>query len=124
MKFNFHFGKKKTTLYDYAVIGFFLSLLRFFALNLGATEDDFMTFVDELNRKFIKNDKLNDYIIKDEEWLDSRIERDVDNAIEDLTGDIKEVKIDSPVYSEQTKGDTPLGGELRITAPWNKTNEL
>lgn len=127
MKFDFHFGKKKTTVYDYAVIGFILSLLRFFALNLGATEENFMSFVDEVNRKFIKNDKLNDFIIRDDTWIESRISVEVDNATEsylDLTGDSGEVIIDSPTFTEEVDGEFPLGGDLRLTAPYETDYEL
>ena len=60
-------------------------------------------------------------------WLDSRIERDVDSAIEDyqdLTGDTGEVMIDPPTFNEEVVGETPLGGELRLTAPYETDYEL
>lgn len=128
MKFDFHFGEKKTTLIDFAVISFLLDLAKHLAIKfLKVTEDDFMFFVDELNRNFFHNKKLNDYVLADETWLEMRIERDVDTAIDDylsLTGEQMEVIIEPPIYSEELEGETLLGGELRLTAPYKKDYEL
>ena len=127
MKFDFHFGKKETTTYEYAIIGIVLDLLKAVLIYFGATELQFMELVDEINRKYVNDTKLNDYIINSEVWLESRIERDLDDAIEDykdLTGDPEEAIIEAPTYTEVLDGETLLGGELRLTAPYETDYEL
>ena len=41
--------------------------------------------------------------------------QDVDQQIEDL---FLESEIDPPVFSEELEGETPLGGRMRLRAPW------
>ena len=41
--------------------------------------------------------------------------KDVDRQIEEL---FLESEIDSPVFSEELEGETPLGGKLGLRAPW------
>lgn len=120
---KFHFGAKKTTVYDHAIIAVVVDFSRYLIVDrLGVSEKNFMKFVDEVNKKFFKNKKLNDYILADGKWLDARIERDVDSAIEDYTKSQPEVKIDSPTYTEVLEGETLLGGEMRLTAPYHNNN--
>ncbi|NBU48097.1 MAG: hypothetical protein EBS34_11800, partial [Flavobacteriales bacterium] len=72
---------------------------------------------------------INEFILKDPEKLNRRVQRDVDNAIADyerLTGDDGKVRIPKPRYSEKpldssvcyTKECQSLGGEIRLCAPW------
>ena len=81
-----------------------------------------MMFIDEVNKKFLRNQKLTDYILASDKWLTYRINRTIDDAIEDYTNSQSEVKIDSPTYTEVTEGETPLGGEMRLSAPYYNNN--
>ena len=127
-EYKFHFGVKKTSVYEYAAIGLILDVCKGLCIKfLGVTEEQFIEAVDEANRNWFKNQKLNDYVIKNNEWLELRINRDVDTAIEDyksLTGEPMEVIIEPPTFTEELEGETPLGGELRLTAPYKKDYEL
>lgn len=110
------------------MVGLGLDILEYLLTTLTKiTHDDFMTLIDNFNREVLNNRILNDYIIQDEEWLTHRIENDIDSAIEDyleLTGQQEEVIIESPTFTEELSGETLLGGELRLTAPYHKENEL
>ena len=120
---KFHFGRKETTRKEYAIIGVILDLLHYWIVDrLKVSEKDFMQFIDELNSNFLHNQKLTDYIIRSDKWLDARINRELDSAIEDYTNSQSEVKIDSPTYTEELEGETPLGGEMRLTAPYYNNN--
>lgn len=122
---KFHVGAKKTTVYDHAIIAIVIDFSRYLIVDrLGVSEKKFMKLIDEVNRKFFKNKKLNDYILADGKWLDARIERDVDSAIEDYISSQPDVTIDSPTFSEELDGETLLGGEMRLTAPYHDENEL
>jgi hypothetical protein len=127
-QYEFHYGTKKTTIYELALIGFVLGACMFLCTNfLKVSKEDFIAAVDEANRNWFKNQKLNDYVIKNDEWLELRIDRDVDSAIDDyksLTGEPMEVIIEPPTFTEELEGETPLGGELRLTAPYKKDYEL
>jgi len=127
-EYEFHYGAKKTTIWELAVIGFVLSVCMFLCIKfLGVTEEEFIEAIDEANRTWFRNKKLNDFVIQNDEWLELRINRDLDSAIEDyksLTGGPMEVIIEPPIFTEELEGDTPLGGELRLTAPYKKDYEL
>ena len=128
MKVEFQFGNKKTTHFQYAMVGLALDILEYLCTRFDwFSHDDFMTLVDNYNRDVLNNKILNDYIIQDEEWLNNRIQSDVDSAIDEyleLTKDTEQVIIESPTFTEELSGETLLGGELRLTAPWKKDNEL
>lgn len=51
-------------------------------------------------------------------WVDYRTcltMQDVDLQIEEL---FIESEIDPPIFSEELEGETPLGGRMRLRAPW------
>jgi hypothetical protein len=41
--------------------------------------------------------------------------KDVDKQIKDM---FYESEVDPPVFSEEEEGETPLGGKMRLRAPW------
>jgi len=41
--------------------------------------------------------------------------KDLDEQIEEMFHDSR---IDPPVFSEEVEGETPLGGTMRLRAPW------
>lgn len=130
MQFNFNFGKKKPTIVQYAVIGIVLSsIITSFASCTRIPEEKLWDLLDEIQR-VLKIDILNDFIIKDSEKLDRRIERDVDRAIDDVTSEydriisdydkkykqtyIEEQNDESLCYSDDCK---KLGPSMRICSP-------
>ncbi len=96
MKFDFHFGKKKPSIFKYAIVGvIFTSTITVISQCTRIPEEKLYDIVDEIQRK-IPRKPLNDYIITDRILLDRRIRRDVDSAIleyERLTGDDGSVRI-------------------------------
>lgn len=119
----------KKTVINFAVIGIVLTSIVGTLTNCtGIDEIHWYNLIDQVQRTYFPGSQLNDYIIKDPKLLDNRVERDVDNAIEEyerLTGDTKPVRIQAPIYIEkpidpklQTGESRLLGGEMRICAPW------
>lgn len=129
MKFNFSFGKKPKSIFRYAIIGLSLSAIVYSISTCSRVPEIMMwDIIDQLNREHLKNDTLNDFIIKDPEKLKRRIQRDVDKSIETYVreNNIKDSHVSPPVYSEspidKSECYTPecqaLGGEIRLCAPW------
>lgn len=53
-------------------------------------------------------------------WIEWRIEKtleDVDAQVEAIHRDLDQKRA-QPLYSETLEGETPLGGEMRLQAPW------
>ncbi len=123
--FNFNFGKKKPSIFKYAIVGvIFTSTITVISQCTRIPEEKLYDIVDEIQRK-IPGKPLNDYIITDPILLDRRIRRDVDSAIleyERLTGDDGSVRISPSYFSEKapdgSNAQKLLGGELRICGSW------
>ncbi len=123
--FNFNFGKKKPSIFKYAIVGvIFTSTITVISQCTRIPEEKLYDIVDQVQRK-IPGKPLNDYIITDPILLDRRIKRDVDSAIleyERLTGDDGSVRISPSYFSEKppdgSKAQKLLGGELRICGSW------
>lgn len=86
MKFNFQFGKKTRSIKDYAILSVVLfSLVGGLASCLKVQEKDLWTLIDEIQKELFKkriiDDTLNDFIIKQSELLDNRVENEVNRAI-------------------------------------------
>ena len=66
-------------------------------------------------------------VLERQEVLERRIARDVDKAIEEYNKAVEAVgdipAIPPPIFTEEKEGDTPLGGEMRLTAPWYKEED-
>ena len=124
--FNFNFGKKKPDIKQYAIIGIVLSsIIASLSQCTGVSENRLWDLLDEVQRKYFPQTILNEFVIKDPEKLERRVERDVDSAIleyERLTGDAGEVKMIAPRLVEKppdgSKAQELLGGEMRLCAPW------
>ena len=111
MKFNFSFGKKSKTITQWAVISITLSLI-VSGLHkcTGISENKIWDLIDisqkELKKKkFPVPSELNEYIIKTPELLERRIQRNVDNSIQEYHKKVKEVY--KPTYIEE-KNDESL----------------
>ncbi len=125
MKFDFQFGKKKSSIFRYAIIGVILtSVITGISQCTHIPEEQIYDIVDQIQRK-IPGKPLNDYIISDPILLDRRIKRDVDYAIleyERLTGDDGSVRMSPSYFSEKSPDGSNaqklLGGEMRICGSW------
>jgi hypothetical protein len=126
VKFDFQFGKKKSSIFRYAIIGVvFTSLVTGVSQCTHIPEENIYDFVDEVQRKYFPQTDLNDIILNTPQLLDRRVHRDVDKTIrdyEDLTGDDGRVRISPSYFSEKapdgSKAQKLLGGELRICGSW------
>ena len=117
-------------LLPYEWVGTFITGIRFVLIKvLKSDERKVQTLIDRINQELIKDDRYNLFVIENPELLDIRINSVVDDAIQeylDLTEDENKSMIELPTYSEETDGETLLGGEMRLTAPYLKrpNNEL
>lgn len=57
-----------------------------------------------------------------EYWFDYWVQFKTDATMADVDRQIEELRepsgVDAPIYTETVEGDTPLGGEMRLSAPW------
>jgi hypothetical protein len=131
MKFDFQFGKKKSSIFRYAIIGVILtSVVTGISQCTHIPEEQIYDIVDQIQRK-IPGKPLNDWIITDPILLDRRIKGDLNRAIDAVNPKYNriiseydkkyeqryiEYPIDNSVcYTDECK---KLGGEIRICAPW------
>lgn len=82
-EFEFAFGKKKRTIFDWVKLGVLLN----FSIDTAAmlpwfSRKQVFNLVDSLQLK-ADYDFLNEYIINDREFLSYRLERELNRAIED-----------------------------------------
>ena len=66
--------------------------------------------------------QINKKINETPELLDYKVRRDVDRAIHDYEKEIED-EDPPPIFEETLEGETLLGGEMRIRAPWVEENE-
>jgi hypothetical protein len=131
MKFDFQFGKKKSSIFRYAIIGVILtSVVTGISQCTHIPEEQIYDIVDQIQRK-IPGKPLNDWIITDPILLDRRIKGDVNRAIDAVNPEYNRIISEYDKKYEQryveypidksvcyTKDCKALGGELRICAPW------
>lgn len=81
--FKFKYGKEKRNIFDYAKVGILLDVgLSLVSIIPGVQKKNAFNLIDNIQQKF-GIDVLNDYIIKDEEYLGYRIDRVINEAIQD-----------------------------------------
>ena len=131
MKFDFQFGKKKSSIFRYAIIGvIFTSVVTGISQCTHIPEEQIYDIVDQIQRK-IPGKPLNDWIINDPILLDRRIKGDVNRAINAVNPEYNRIISEYDKKYEQryieypidksvcyTKDCKALGGEMRICAPW------
>jgi hypothetical protein len=82
-KTEFHYGKKRRSVFDFVKVGLLLKVpLDVISSIPGVEKKKVFNAVDKLQQK-LGIDMLNDYIIQDEELLKYRIERTLDESVED-----------------------------------------
>ena len=129
--FKFNFGKKESDIKQYAIIGIALSsIIAALSQCTGVSKNGLWDLLDEIQRKYFPQTILNEFILKDPEKLNRRIQRDVDRAIDKVTPEYDRIIREAdqkyrPRYSEkpidtslQTGESKLLGGEMRICASW------
>lgn len=80
--FNFKIGKEKRPFSYYVKTSLFLNIpIDLISYLPGITRRNAFNFIDKLQQKF-NIDSLNDYIIKDTQFLNYRIDRVVQEAID------------------------------------------
>ena len=86
MKFDFNFGNKKKSIYQYAITGVILTtIIAGLSQCTHIKETIIWDLLDEIQRKYFPQSIINDFVIKDPERLDRRIKRDIDRAIDAAT---------------------------------------
>lgn len=128
----FKFGNKKPDIKQYAIIGIVLtSIIAALSQCTGISKNGLWDLLDEIQRKYFPQTILNEFILKDPEKLNRRVQRDVDKAIKNVTPEYDRIIEEAdrrykPRYIEKpidtsvcyTKECMRLGGEMRICAPW------
>ena len=115
--FNFHYGAKNKSPKRIYIVGIVLALLADLLHSLLKVEKQpLWDLIDDIGRQF-KIEDINDVIIRNSKFLDRRIERDVDKALNNYKTEVKwdEVETPQPTFTETLEGETPLGGEMRST---------
>ena len=95
------------------VLGIIVDLLHKYA---KISQQTLWDLIDEIGRTF-KIEDINNLVLNNSQLLERRIERDIDNAIDDYLEETKEPPV-LPIFTEEKEGETALGGEMRLTAPW------
>ena len=123
-----NFGKKKPDIKQYAIIGIVLSSIIAVLSQCTHIKENFIwDLLDEIQRRYFPQTIINDFIIKDPEKLNRRVQRDVDHAINDVIPEYDRIISDhdqkyKPKYTEKppdgSEAQRLLGGEMRICAPW------
>lgn len=81
--FKFKYGKEKRDIFYYAKVGVIFDVgLSLISLIPGVQKKDAFNLIDIIQQK-IKIDFINDYVIKNEEYLGYRIDRVINEAIRD-----------------------------------------
>ncbi len=131
--FNFHFGKpsKKTIITTSIVLSTIIAAL---SQCTGIHEKNLWDLLDEVQRKYFPQNVINRVIIQDPEKLNSRIQRDVNKAIDNVIPEydriisdydrkyqskyVEEKNDETVCYTDQCKALAP---PMRICAPWVDT---
>lgn len=60
-------------------------------------------------------------------WFDYWVELKAQQTMAEVDRQIEEIRepsgVDAPIYTETVEGETALGGEMRLTAPWHEIND-
>lgn len=87
-KYEFHYGKKRYDIFHYAKVGLiFKGSLDLISMVPGVEKQKVFNIVDKLQQK-LGIDALNDYIIRDSELIKYRIERVLDESVEEYERDL------------------------------------
>jgi hypothetical protein len=128
----FNFGKKKPDIKQYAIIGVAVSsIIAVLSQCTGVSQNGLWDLLDEIQRKYFPQTIINEFILKDSEKLNRRIERDIRKAIGDIEPKYDWIISDyskkyQPKYLEEKNDETlcytdeckALSPPMRICASW------
>ena len=118
---EFYFGVRPVSSFSLYVAAIFLSLAVTLISHYTKSEKkDLWAIIDKIGLHY-NISVINKLIISVPELLENRIDREIDDAIEDYNSQV-ELDNPKPIFSEVVEGETPLGGEMRIQSPWTKDN--
>jgi hypothetical protein len=126
------FGNKKPDIKQYAIIGIILTtIITTLSQCVKINENTLWDLLDEVQRRYFPQTIINDFIIKDPEKLNRRIQRDVDKAIRDVTPEYDRIIREAdrkwqPRYQDLPNDETvcytteckALAPPMRICSPW------
>lgn len=128
MKLNFSFGHKKPDKKQIIIVSIVCSILiSTLSQCTGTSENKLWDLLDEIQRNYFPQTALNEVIRQDPNKIGRRVERDVNNAIRQVTPEYDRIIEESnkkykPKYIEKepdgSEAQKILGGEMRICAPW------
>lgn len=119
---EFHFGVRPVKKFDLYVAAIFLSLaVRLLVRFLKVGPMDIWGIIDEIGKQY-KIRVINELILRVPELLSARIDREIESAIDKYDSMVESDQSEF-VFSEEEEGETALGGEMRIRAPWLKDTE-
>ena len=82
-EYKFHIGKKKPSTVRFVIVGVVLGILAdILAKYLKVPQQNIWDLIDEIGRTF-KIEDINNLVLAHSKLLERRIERDIDNAIEE-----------------------------------------
>ena len=104
----FKFGNKKSLTKVVVTSLLFSGIIATLSQCSGIDEKKLTEVVDAINREWVKNKDINEQIITNPELLNDRIDRDVDNAIEQYMKEEpqKSRMTDNEILNESKKYDT------------------
>lgn len=113
---EFYFGVRPVSTFNLYVTAIFLSLaVNILSRYTKGDEKNLWSIIDEVGRHY-NISVINKLVMSVPELLGNRIDREIDKAIEDYPV----VSDDgSPIFTEIEEGETSLGGEMKISSPWN-----
>ena len=126
---KFKLGRPPTSVVKYAIVGTLLSILvATISQCTRIPKDKVQRILDIIQRRVLPDSVLNDYILKDPEWLNNRIKADVDDALAlyEFQSGWTPVEVPDAIYLEKpidpavcyTEDCKSLGGEIRLCSPW------
>jgi len=121
---EFYFGVRPVRTIHLYITAIFLSL----AVNLishytKADKKNLWLIIDEIGKKYNIR-VINKLILSVPELLSGRIDNEIDKAIDEYNSVLElEEPHNTPIFTEETEGETPLGGEMRLRSPWNTTDD-
>ena len=127
MQFNFHFGKKETSMSTWVKLTLLIhGGVPFMAKLLRVKESSLYALIDEIVRKHFPQSVVNEFFIKDDKLLSARIDKDVSRALADYKSTNEDHIMYQPELSEQepdgSKAQDLLGGEIRLSNSFTETN--
>lgn len=119
---EFHFGVRPVKKRDLYVTALLLCLaVRLVSRFTKAKPIDLWGIIDEIGKQY-RIRIINELILRVPELLSARIDREIQRAIDKYDSMVESDQSEFVFYEEE-KGETALGGEMRLRAPWLKDTE-